>query len=396
MSDWIIMDALENGETAVSAKQGYVELMGYSDATTIISHFVPSTQAYSPNGAFIAPVQEYFEESWEADSPPLRIVERRAIPLTDYNPRVHDTFHLRLGSRWKEYLEQGKEVMAKYGCLPNLDYPGSALDVMNSLIRWTYHPLAGGRGSPVAVRKLLEKAHPIVWSPFMIRTANDAVKQLREPLSVESDVMFLNPMLWLYCVPATWFGTAESSFVPMTKDGHIPLPDEEVWDAGRFGVARLFYLTEQQTIEVYHFSLALNDNKWNMEVRLDVLEIGSQPSLEQHQQNQLKLLRFAASPYLIVKRCRVQRATIRRTRDKFPVASEGVGVILLRRAMYQYSSGEDREGEPVNWSCQWWVSGHWRRQWYPTSQTHKLVYITPYIKGPADKPLKEAVRLMVR
>ena len=39
------------------------------------------------------------------------------------------------------------------------------------------------------------------------------------------------------------------------------------------------------------------------------------------------------------------------------------------------------------WHHRWVVRGHWRRQWYPASQTHKLIWIDPYIKGPDDKPL---------
>jgi hypothetical protein len=45
-------------------------------------------------------------------------------------------------------------------------------------------------------------------------------------------------------------------------------------------------------------------------------------------------------------------------------------------------------GTDPRWGYQWIVSGHWRRQYYPASDAHKPVYIAPYVKGPADKPLK--------
>lgn len=41
-----------------------------------------------------------------------------------------------------------------------------------------------------------------------------------------------------------------------------------------------------------------------------------------------------------------------------------------------------------DYACQWIVRGHWRNQWYPSLGTHQPKWITPYVKGPDDKPLK--------
>lgn len=41
----------------------------------------------------------------------------------------------------------------------------------------------------------------------------------------------------------------------------------------------------------------------------------------------------------------------------------------------------------VDWSHRWPVEGHWRDQWYPSIGTHSPIYVSPYIKGPPDKPL---------
>jgi len=43
---------------------------------------------------------------------------------------------------------------------------------------------------------------------------------------------------------------------------------------------------------------------------------------------------------------------------------------------------------PVAWSWQWVVAGHWREQWCPARRCHQPRWILPYVKGPADKPLK--------
>lgn len=35
----------------------------------------------------------------------------------------------------------------------------------------------------------------------------------------------------------------------------------------------------------------------------------------------------------------------------------------------------------------WIVRGHWRRQWYPSAQTHRPLWIAPHLAGPEDAPL---------
>lgn len=49
-----------------------------------------------------------------------------------------------------------------------------------------------------------------------------------------------------------------------------------------------------------------------------------------------------------------------------------------------------KDGDPVEheWSCQWLVRGHWRQQFYPSKHANQPIWITPYVKGPDDKPLK--------
>lgn len=67
---------------------------------------------------------------------------------------------------------------------------------------------------------------------------------------------------------------------------------------------------------------------------------------------------------------------------------ETVQIINLRRETYEHQQrsggGSDRE-----FQCRWFVKGHWRQQRVGPGRTQrKPVYIAPYIKGPADKPLK--------
>lgn len=60
-----------------------------------------------------------------------------------------------------------------------------------------------------------------------------------------------------------------------------------------------------------------------------------------------------------------------------------VKVVQLRRTEHAPHQGGNLD---VQWSCRWVVSGHWRNQ--PYKDNRKLIYILPYIKGPADQPLR--------
>jgi hypothetical protein len=59
-------------------------------------------------------------------------------------------------------------------------------------------------------------------------------------------------------------------------------------------------------------------------------------------------------------------------------------VVRLRRAR---GKPTEDEHSPANYSHRFIVSGHWRNQWYPASQEHRQLWISPYVKGSEDLPL---------
>lgn len=67
-----------------------------------------------------------------------------------------------------------------------------------------------------------------------------------------------------------------------------------------------------------------------------------------------------------------------------------VQLIQLRRK--QVEMPDRTPGETITeWKCRWLVggtTGFWRNQYFPSTGKHQPVHIAPYIKGPADKPLK--------
>ena len=79
---------------------------------------------------------------------------------------------------------------------------------------------------------------------------------------------------------------------------------------------------------------------------------------------------------------RPARATRRRAeKARFP--DKYVTVVTLRRPR---RPAGDSEHHPVDWAQRWIVSGHWRWQPYKDGSV-KQIWISPYIKGPEDRPL---------
>lgn len=84
----------------------------------------------------------------------------------------------------------------------------------------------------------------------------------------------------------------------------------------------------------------------------------------------------------------IDRAARRRVDRLAPGHQPIVRVVELRRRVAEVRG--DHGHEDIAWTCRWLVRGHWRRQWCPTIRAHKPIWITPYVKGPEDKPLKPA------
>lgn len=101
-------------------------------------------------------------------------------------------------------------------------------------------------------------------------------------------------------------------------------------------------------------------------------------------------LRYAATCFsflherlVVQSRERADRATRRRL-QLAPDQPADVRVITLRRREYQPREGG--EHHDIEWSCQWIVRGHWHR--YRTRDGLQPRWVSPYIKGPEDRPLK--------
>lgn len=76
-----------------------------------------------------------------------------------------------------------------------------------------------------------------------------------------------------------------------------------------------------------------------------------------------------------------------------------ITVVDLRRQTTRDPDAPEREeGDAVEWSHRWVVSGHWRKQHYASEGVHRPIWISPFVKGPEDAPLilKDRVYRLVR
>jgi hypothetical protein len=102
-------------------------------------------------------------------------------------------------------------------------------------------------------------------------------------------------------------------------------------------------------------------------------------------------LAFLKQGVLVSERAQIERHARKRLAGAgFPHEPLVRVIELRRREGILHSDPKPGSGDrgPVDWSCQWIVRGHWRQQFYPTKHANQPIWITPYVKGPEDKPLK--------
>jgi hypothetical protein len=113
--------------------------------------------------------------------------------------------------------------------------------------------------------------------------------------------------------------------------------------------------------------------------------VGSE--LEQLAATTLRLMREFRPAQRHSSRERPDRATRKRAK-RAGLVEHDVLVVRLRRE----GKLSERLGGSVDYAHRFMVSGHWRNQWYPSLHRHRQVWVTPYVKGPADKPFKPPLR----
>ena len=103
----------------------------------------------------------------------------------------------------------------------------------------------------------------------------------------------------------------------------------------------------------------------------------------------LKLLAFLNSPYTETTHVSLPRAMRRHDlKHRADDAMRTISVVQLRRkARDAVAACAAATGHTLK--HKFWVQGHMRAQWYPSTQAHQVIWIAPYLKGPAGAPLLE-------
>jgi hypothetical protein len=113
----------------------------------------------------------------------------------------------------------------------------------------------------------------------------------------------------------------------------------------------------------------------------------------------LKRCAFLNSPYVDKAKARLARhyrRQMERAGEPPEKVEEEVRVVKLRREVKERTTKAAEHSGAVEWQHHWWVSGHYRAQWYPHEEAHRVIWIAPYLKGPTDKPFLEKVYAVVR
>lgn len=107
-------------------------------------------------------------------------------------------------------------------------------------------------------------------------------------------------------------------------------------------------------------------------------------------------LAFLASPFIPKDTQRIRRQERRRiARAGIRTAQETCTFITLRRPRTEAPT-EAEDGEEKRYIHRWIVSGHFRNQWYPRDEAHRLIWIAPHIKGPDGAPMIKHVFRVAR
>ena len=115
----------------------------------------------------------------------------------------------------------------------------------------------------------------------------------------------------------------------------------------------------------------------------------------------LKRCAFLSSPFVVTDRRRMTHTARRQLERDHHVPRDVCNeqechVVALRRLKFKTPQKASGEPSGVEWKHHWWVSAHYRAQWLPSEQAHRVIWIEPYLKGDLSKPLLEKVYAVVR
>lgn len=217
--------------------------------------------------------------------------------------------------------------------------------------------------------EVVSQAEIVLWNTEIMQAAIAGHESLIG--SPPPELGMIKPQIWLReLVGASPDGSLMYGGLvrPILSKAHGPLP--------RLGIQECdFRQPPDQALEI---------------VPTDSIIVNDSP-LEEGDSHILAMHLFLQQEWVGTERHRFPRSFRRRyEREKKPVPE--VKTVVLRRAFRPKTAGPG-EDSGREYSCQWIVSGHWRRQLCKSLEKvgeyeHRPVYVRPYPKGDPSKPLR--------
>jgi len=228
--------------------------------------------------------------------------------------------------------------------------------------------------------------HGLTWGPAFISNApSDAG---RDPLTIDKSHLRDGILFTLW------------NDIDVEPD-HFSRKSLELFGAGRMrrDIGRWFFVGAEvlpDQMRLGPMEVNVGDRRWsaaaNNHLRKTVLDLGGERNVKPFTNTS----RYVAALFellgqtLVVRRCERPSAPVRARAHKARLhAADEVTVVTLRRR----SQVADPDHRQVDWSCRWVVGGasggHWHRYRVgPGRGEVRRRWVMPYLKGPADKPLK--------
>lgn len=127
-----------------------------------------------------------------------------------------------------------------------------------------------------------------------------------------------------------------------------------------------------------------------------ITEVGAR--LEQKSAQTLAAVEFLRLPFVSQERIpaqnRAERRRLKREDRENEIAQ--LRVVTLRKSQASHSHSSSDEHTAREFSCHFLVRGHWRKQFLPSSGTHRPTWIEPFVKGDQSKPFKASAQVVYK
>lgn len=156
------------------------------------------------------------------------------------------------------------------------------------------------------------------------------------------------------------------------------------WRDNKFGFTAWMEVPSVSVPAIPIFTATVKPGDENIHVYLPSVVAGMAEDRALHVASQLLRMILAGAAWMSQKIVVTDEHPLPRSfRRHSNLTVNTVRVIRLRRSEHKPTNGESE----VEWSHRWLVNGHWRNQPYgPGKMERKLIWISPYVKGPDDKP----------